>query len=167
MAKYKISLTVEENDPERYIERVSQIEELRNDIETVVSNYNCMHQIGAAKIQEMNENQGVMNSSWKEFMNDMLFTHFYDRRIPEEDLWSIRNTERIETMVKEIIIYYNANKLYIAYDEIWVVPMMHFLIYLEDKYLGLVKSLDVVINDHALLYDVKFLIKCWDEINKE
>ena len=167
MAKYKITLTVEENNPEEYIEGVSQIKELRNDIETVVSNYNCMRQIGAVKIQKTNEKQGVLNSSWKDFMNEMLFTHFYDRNISEEDLWSFRNTERIESMIEEIIIYYNANKLYTAYDEMWIGPMMHFLIYLEDKYLGLVKSLDVVINDLAVLYDAKFLIKCWDEINKE
>jgi len=53
MAKYKITLTVEENNPEEYIEGICQIEELRDDLEVVVSNYNCMRQIGDIEIQKI------------------------------------------------------------------------------------------------------------------
>lgn len=53
MAKYKITLTVEENNPEEYIEGICQIEELRDDLEVVVSNYNCMRQIGDIEIEEI------------------------------------------------------------------------------------------------------------------
>lgn len=53
MAKYKITLTVEENNPEEYLEGIRQIEEVRDYFEAVVSNYNCMRQIGDTEIERL------------------------------------------------------------------------------------------------------------------
>lgn len=49
MAKYKIELTVESDND--YSDG-NQIEELRDDIEMVVADYNCFCQLGEVKICE-------------------------------------------------------------------------------------------------------------------
>lgn len=51
MAKYKIELTVESDND--YSDG-DQIEELRDDIEMVVADYNCFCRIGEAKVRELN-----------------------------------------------------------------------------------------------------------------
>lgn len=51
MAKYKIELTVESDND--YSDG-NQIEELRDDIEMVVADYNCFCRLGEVKICELN-----------------------------------------------------------------------------------------------------------------
>lgn len=70
MAKYKITLTVEENDPEEYLEGIRQIEELRDDFEVVVSNYNCMRQIGDIEIEKIDVDYGKLLKAKRFVLND-------------------------------------------------------------------------------------------------
>lgn len=70
MAKYKITLTVEENDPDEYIDGVRQIEELRDDFEVVVSNYNCMRQISDIGIERIDVDYGELLKAKRFVLND-------------------------------------------------------------------------------------------------
>ena len=51
MGKYEVSFIIESDDD--YADG-EQIEELRNDIESLLSDYNCFIQIGNVKIRELN-----------------------------------------------------------------------------------------------------------------